>query len=80
MQRLKINAFYTAPTAIRLLIRYDKEFVKKYDLSSLKILGSGIVSFIQKNGIFEKFSKSSLNVCTDLTVDEQIKSFISFPK
>ena len=40
VQRLKINQFYTAPTAIRLLIRYDKEFVQKYDLSSLKVLGS----------------------------------------
>jgi acetyl-CoA synthetase len=42
VQRLKINVFYTAPTAIRLLIRYDKDNVTKYDLSSLKMLGSGI--------------------------------------
>ena len=31
VQRLKINQFYGAPTAIRLLMKYDQEFVKKYD-------------------------------------------------
>ncbi len=31
MQRLKINQFYGAPTAIRLLMKYDEEFVTKYD-------------------------------------------------
>ena len=31
VQRLKINQFYGAPTAIRLLMRYDDNFVKKYD-------------------------------------------------
>jgi acetyl-CoA synthetase len=40
VQRHKITQFYTAPTAIRLLMRYGEEIPKKYDLSSLKILGS----------------------------------------
>ena len=40
VQRHKITQFYTAPTAIRLLMRYDDDVPKKYDLSSLKILGS----------------------------------------
>ena len=40
VQRHKITHFYTAPTAIRLLMRYDDDVPKKYDLSSLKILGS----------------------------------------
>lgn len=40
VQRLKINQLYLAPTAIRLLLRYDNEFVTKYDRSSLKRLGS----------------------------------------
>ncbi|KAM6083005.1 acetyl-coenzyme A synthetase 2-like, mitochondrial [Chlamydotis macqueenii] len=40
VQRLKINQFYGAPTAIRLLLNYGEEWVKKYDRSSLKILGS----------------------------------------
>lgn len=41
VQRLKINQFYGAPTAIRLLLNYGEEWVKKYDRSSLKVLGSG---------------------------------------
>lgn len=40
IQRHKITQFYTAPTAIRLLMRTGDEPVKKYDLSSLKVLGS----------------------------------------
>ncbi|KAJ7396708.1 acyl-CoA synthetase short-chain family member 1 [Pitangus sulphuratus] len=40
VQRLKINQFYAAPTAIRLLLNYGDEWVKKYDRSSLKTLGS----------------------------------------
>lgn len=40
VQRLKINQLYIAPTAIRLLIKYDDEWVTKYDRSSLKTLGT----------------------------------------
>eukprot|EP00520_Triparma_pacifica_P015085 CAMPEP_0118645464 /NCGR_PEP_ID=MMETSP0785-20121206/7521_1 /TAXON_ID=91992 /ORGANISM="Bolidomonas pacifica, Strain CCMP 1866" /LENGTH=673 /DNA_ID=CAMNT_0006537361 /DNA_START=18 /DNA_END=2039 /DNA_ORIENTATION=+ len=40
VQRHKINIFYTAPTAIRSLMRFGDEPPKKYDLSSLRILGS----------------------------------------
>lgn len=36
----KVNQFYTAPTAIRALAKQDLSFVDKYDLSSLKVLGS----------------------------------------
>jgi acetyl-CoA synthetase len=36
----KVNIFYTAPTAIRALMREGEEWPKKHDLSSLKILGS----------------------------------------
>jgi acetyl-CoA synthetase len=36
----QVNIFYTAPTAIRALQACDNEFVKKYELSSLKVLGS----------------------------------------
>jgi acetyl-CoA synthetase len=39
VQRLKVTHFYTAPTAIRMLIRKGDEWVKKYDRSSLRILG-----------------------------------------
>ena len=40
IQRHKVSIFYTAPTAIRSLMRYPDEFVTKYDLSSLRILGT----------------------------------------
>lgn len=41
VERLKINQFYGAPTAIRLLLKYGNRIVKKHDRSSLKVLGSG---------------------------------------
>jgi acetyl-CoA synthetase len=40
VERHKVNIIYTAPTAIRSLMSYGLEYVKKYDLSSLKTLGS----------------------------------------
>ncbi|KAI4875905.1 hypothetical protein NFI96_021479 [Prochilodus magdalenae] len=40
VQRLRINQFYGAPTAIRLLLKYDEIWVRKFDRSSLKTLGS----------------------------------------
>lgn len=39
-EKHKVNIFYTAPTAIRALMAYGKEYVTPYDLSSLKVLGS----------------------------------------
>ncbi|MBK8444016.1 MAG: acetate--CoA ligase [Sphingobacteriales bacterium] len=38
--KYKINIFYTAPTAIRSLMGYGLDYVQKYDLSSLQVLGS----------------------------------------
>ncbi|HEY5962129.1 MAG TPA: acetate--CoA ligase [Polyangiaceae bacterium] len=40
VQRLKITQFYTAPTAIRAIAREGDAFVKRYDRSSLRVLGS----------------------------------------
>lgn len=40
IERRKISIFYTAPTAIRAFIRAGDEFVKRHDLSSLRLLGS----------------------------------------
>jgi acetyl-CoA synthetase len=40
IDRHKVNIFYTAPTAIRALEAAGTEWVKPYDLSSLRILGS----------------------------------------
>lgn len=35
-----MTKFYTAPTAVRLLMKYGREPLQKYDLSSLQVLGS----------------------------------------
>ena len=40
VEKFKVTQFYTAPTAIRSLIRLGEEWPNKYDLSSLKTLGS----------------------------------------
>ncbi|MDE0590046.1 acetate--CoA ligase [Halocynthiibacter sp. C4] len=39
-EKHKVNQFYTAPTAIRALMAHGSEPVEKYDLSSLKLLGT----------------------------------------
>ena len=39
-EKHKVNQFYTAPTAIRALAKHPLDFVEKYDLSSLKVLGT----------------------------------------
>ena len=40
IQKHRVNQFYTAPTAIRSLAKQNLEFVDKYNLTSLKVLGS----------------------------------------
>ena len=40
VERFRVSKFYTAPTAIRALMREGEKWVQKRDLSSLKILGS----------------------------------------
>lgn len=40
VEKHKVNQFYTAPTAIRALAKQKLDFVEKYDLSSLKVLGT----------------------------------------
>jgi len=40
VDKLKVNQFYTAPTAIRALQAKGDEFVEPYKLDSLKVLGS----------------------------------------
>ncbi len=40
VEEYRINQFYTAPTAIRLLHKMGADEPKKYDLSSLRILGT----------------------------------------
>ena len=40
VEKHKVNQFYTAPTAIRALAKESSELTEKYDLSSLKVLGT----------------------------------------
>lgn len=40
VERHRISLFYTAPTAIRALMKFGEEPVKKHDISSLRVLGS----------------------------------------
>jgi len=40
VQRYRVNIFYTAPTAIRACIKWGVEWPERYDLSSLRLLGS----------------------------------------
>jgi len=39
-EKHKVNVFYTAPTAIRALMSVGDDYVTKYDLSTLRILGT----------------------------------------
>lgn len=40
VEKHKVTQFYTAPTAIRALAKEGSEFPEKYDLSSIKVLGT----------------------------------------
>ncbi len=38
IERYGVNVLFTAPTAVRMLMRYGKEYPQKYDLTSLRLL------------------------------------------
>ncbi len=40
VEKYGVTKFYTAPTAIRLFMKWGDEYPKKHDLSTLKVLGS----------------------------------------
>ncbi len=40
IEKYRVSIFYTAPTAIRTFIKWGDSWVKKHDLSSLRLLGS----------------------------------------
>ena len=50
-EKHKVNQFYTAPTAIRALAKHPLDFVDKYDLSSLKVLGTVGEPINEEHGI-----------------------------
>ncbi|MCC6130916.1 MAG: acetate--CoA ligase [Acidobacteria bacterium] len=40
IEKYRVNVFYTAPTAIRAFMKWGPEFPERWDLSSLRLLGS----------------------------------------
>jgi acetyl-CoA synthetase len=40
IEKYGVTIFYTSPTALRMFIRFGEEWIKKHDLSSLRILGT----------------------------------------
>jgi acetyl-CoA synthetase len=40
IEKYKITEFYTSPTAIRMFMKYDISFIKKHNLSPLRMIGS----------------------------------------
>ena len=40
IEKYGVNVLYTSPTAIRMFMKYGKEWLEKHDLSSLELLGS----------------------------------------
>ncbi|MCS6956077.1 MAG: acetate--CoA ligase, partial [Candidatus Calescibacterium sp.] len=40
IEKHRITEFFTSPTAIRMFMKYDLEFIRKHDLGSLRMLGS----------------------------------------
>ncbi len=40
IEKYRVTIFYTSPTAIRLFRKYGDEWVKKHDLSSLRLIGT----------------------------------------
>ncbi|BBM87034.1 acetate--CoA ligase [Candidatus Uabimicrobium amorphum] len=40
VEKYRVNIFYTAPTAIRTFMKWGEDWVNKYDISSLRLLGT----------------------------------------
>lgn len=40
IEKYGITEFYTSPTALRMFMKFGEEYIKKHDLSSLRMLGS----------------------------------------
>jgi len=56
VEKYKVSKFYTAPTAIRMLMKYSDDFVKKYNMFNIKnetkILTFGHTIFLQIYSLF----------------------------
>jgi acetyl-CoA synthetase len=40
IERHKVNVFYTAPTAIRAFMKWGERWPRRYEMSSLRLLGT----------------------------------------
>lgn len=47
IERLKVNQFFTVPSAIRLLMKVGDGLVTKYDLSTLKTIASSEYTYFE---------------------------------
>jgi len=79
VEKHKITTFGISPTAIRLLMRYSDEWVKKHDLSSLRFLGSTGEPWDSDswNWFFEKIGGKKLPIINISGGTEIIGCFLS---
>ena len=79
IERQKITQLGISPTAIRLLMTYGNEWPKKYDLSSLKFLGSTGEPWDSDswNWFFEKIGKKKIPIINISGGTEIVGCFLS---
>jgi acetyl-CoA synthetase len=79
VEKHKITQFGISPTAIRLLMKYGEEWVKKHDLSSLRLLGSTGEPWDPEswNWFFEKVGKKRIPIINISGGTEIVGCFLS---
>jgi len=79
VEKQKISIFGISPTAIRMLMRNGDEWVNKYDLSSLRILGSTGEPWDSEswNWFFEKIGKKEIPIINISGGTEIVGCFLS---
>ena len=66
IERLKVNQFFTVPSAIRHLMKVGDELVTKYNLSTLKTIASSEYTYFE----WSPFILCILNItCTSSQTD-----------
>lgn len=79
VEKHKITSFGISPTAIRMLMRYGDEWVKKHDLSSLRLLGSTGEPWDSDswNWLFEKIGNKKIPIINISGGTEIVGCFLS---
>ena len=79
VEKHKITSFGISPTAIRMLMRYGDEWVKKHDLSSLRLLGSTGEPWDPDswNWLFEKVGRKKVPIINISGGTEIVGCFLS---